>query len=99
MLGNKEYCDSVSRSSALSPATRSKTVATSGRICLGRRKINLSSVFAGQTIGIREVDDQIWLVSFLEYDLGYFDKERDRVEPGPSPFTPDKVLTMSPVRT
>ena len=61
--------------------------------------INLSSVFAGRTIGIREVDDQIWLGSFLEYDLGYFDKERDQVEPGPSPFAPDKVLTMSPVRT
>ena len=41
-----------------------------------------------------EVGDQIWLVSFLEYDLGYFDKESDRVEPGPSPFIPDKVLTM-----
>jgi sialate O-acetylesterase len=36
------------------------------------------------------------LVSFLEYDLGYFDEERDRVEPGPSPFMPDKVLTMCP---
>ena len=69
------------------------------RICLGKRKINLSSVFAGQTVGIREVDDQIWLVSFLEYDLGYFDKERDRVEPGPSPFAPDKVLTMCPEYT
>ena len=67
-----------------------------GRICLGKRKINLSTVFAGQTIGIREVDDQIWLVSFLKYDLGYFDKERDRVEPGPSPFMPDKVLTKCP---
>ncbi len=76
---------------------RSVRVTRCGRICLGRRKINLSSVFAGQTIGIREVDDQIWLVSFLEYDLGYFDKERDRVEPGPSPFEPDKVLTMCPV--
>ena len=32
-------------------------------------------------VGIREVDDQIWLVSFLEYDLGYFDKERDRLTP------------------
>jgi putative transposase len=75
---------------------RTVRVTRCGRICLGRRKINLSSVFAGQTIGIREVDDQIWLVSFLEYDLGYFDKERDRVEPGPSPFMPDKVLTMCP---
>jgi hypothetical protein len=26
----------------------------------------------------------------------HFDKERDRVEPGPSPFIPDKVLTMCP---
>ena len=34
--------------------------------------------------------------SFPEYDLVYFDKERDRVEPGPSPFVPDKVLTMCP---
>ncbi len=46
--------------------------------------------------GVREVDDQIWLVSFLDYDLGYFDNERGRVEPGPNPFAPDKVLTMCP---
>ena len=75
---------------------RTKLVTRCGRICIGRRKINLSSVFAGQLVGIREVDDDIWQVSFLEYDLGYFDKERDRVEPGPSPFAPDKVLTMCP---
>ena len=41
-----------------------------GRICLGTRKINLSSVLAGRKVGILEVDDQISLVSFLEYDLG-----------------------------
>ena len=75
---------------------RTKLVTRCGRICLGRRKINLSSVFAGQLVGIREVDTDIWQVSFLEYDLGYFDEKRDRVEPGPSPFAPDKVLTMCP---
>jgi putative transposase len=48
-------------------------------------------------VGVREMEDQIWLVSFLDFDLGYFDKERDRVEPGPNPFVPDKVLTMCPV--
>jgi hypothetical protein len=43
------------------------------------------------------VDDALLgLVSFLVFDLGYFDKERDRLEPGPSPFLPDKVLTMCP---
>jgi len=67
-----------------------------GRICIGRRKINLSQVFAGQLVGIREVDDQIWLVSFLDYDLGFFDQDGGRVEPAQNPFGPEKVLTMSP---
>jgi transposase InsO family protein len=58
-----------------------------GRICIGSRKINLSSVFAGQYIGIREVADQIWLVSFMNYDLGFFDQNENRVEPvGNNPF-------------
>ncbi len=67
-----------------------------GRICIGRRKINVSTVFADQTVGIREVEDQIWLISFMDCDLGFFDEDQGRVEPGPNPFVPDKVLTMSP---
>ena len=62
-----------------------------GRICIGKRKINLSTVFAGQVLGLTEVDDQIWMVTFMKYDLGFFDREEDRVEPGPNPFTPEKV--------
>ncbi|HKN24648.1 MAG TPA: hypothetical protein VJX72_07365, partial [Candidatus Acidoferrum sp.] len=46
-----------------------------GRICLGKKKINFSQVFAGQAVGIKEVHDDIWLVSFMDYDLGYFDLE------------------------
>jgi putative transposase len=75
---------------------RSIRVTHCGRICMGRRKINLSRVFAGQVVGIREVDDQIWLVSFLDFDLGFFDQEEGRVEPAPNPFVPQKVSTMSP---
>jgi len=37
-------------------------VTNCGRICMGRRKTNLSQAFAGQMVGIREVDDKIWLV-------------------------------------
>ncbi len=70
-----------------------------GRLCIGQRKINLSQVFAGQTAGIREVEDRIWLVSFLDFDLGFFDQEEGRVEPAPHPFVPEEVLTMSPGRT
>ena len=39
------------------------------------RKINFSNVFAGQLVGVREVDDQVWQVSFTEYDLGFFDSD------------------------
>ena len=46
-----------------------------GRICLHRNKINLSTVFAGQAVGIKEVEESIWLVSFVDYDLGYIDLE------------------------
>ena len=68
---------------------RAVRVTQCGRICIGKRKINLSTVFAGQTVGIREVDDKNWLVSFLDYDLGYFDEKEGRVEPGPNPFNPE----------
>lgn len=72
------------------------TVTTCGRICLGRKKINLSSVLAGQKVGISQKDDKIWLVSFMKYDLGYFDEESCRVEPIANPFE-SKLLPMSQV--
>jgi putative transposase len=71
------------------------TVTRCGRICWNRRKINLSTVFAGQDVGVRQVSDRIWLVSFMDYDLGYFDDETCRLEPIENPFCP-KVLPMSP---
>jgi len=39
-------------------------------------------------VGIREVADKIWLVSFMEYDLGFFDQDEGRVEPTANPFIP-----------
>lgn len=75
---------------------RTITVTQCGRICVGTKKINLSQVFAGQNVGIKEEEDNIWLVSFMQYDIGYFDLDACRVEPVENPFGP-KVLTMSPV--
>ena len=72
------------------------TVTTCGRICLNKKKINVSIVFAGQNVGIKEVDDGIWLVSFMDYDLGYFDELTCKLEPLYNPFGP-KVLPMSSV--
>jgi len=75
---------------------RTLTVTSCGRLCIGRRKINLSHVFAGQNVGIKEVAEKIWLVSFMHYDLGFFDHETGRVECAQNPFAA-KVLPMSPV--
>jgi hypothetical protein len=75
---------------------RTVHVTRCGQICFDKRKINLSTAFAGQTVGIPEVADQIWMVSFMHYDLGFFDNEKGRVEPARNPFTPEKVSTMSP---
>jgi len=68
---------------------RAIKVTRCGRLCIGRRKINLSTVFAGQEVGVREVADKIWLVSFMEYDLGFFDEDVGRVEPTTNPFIPE----------
>jgi len=70
-------------------------VTTCGRICYEKRKVNLSTVFAGQKVGVAQVSEHIWLVSFMDYDLGYFDDETCRLEPIENPFQP-KVLPMSP---
>jgi putative transposase len=74
-----------------------------GRICFKRRKVNLSHVFAGQNVGVTQVGERVWLVTFMRYDLGYFDDETCRLEPIDNPFARNchpclrnEVLPMSP---
>ena len=67
---------------------RDVLVTACGRICLHRKKINVSTVLAGQRLGIREVDEGIWLVSFIDYDLGYIDLEQRTLQPLDNPFGP-----------
>lgn len=61
-------------------------VTACGRICMARKKINVSTVLAGQRLGIKEVDDGIWLVSFMHYDLGYIDLEQRTLQTIDNPF-------------
>ena len=48
----------------------------------------------GPAGGRRQVSERIWLVTFMHYDLGYFDDETCRLEPIENPFGPT-VLPMS----
>jgi hypothetical protein len=60
---------------------RDALVTHCGRICMLRQKINISTVMAGQKLGLKEVEDGIWLVSFLHYDLGHIDWNRELCKP------------------
>jgi Helix-turn-helix domain len=51
-----------------------------------RKRINISAVLAGQRVGIKEVDEGIWIVSFMQYDLGYIDLEQQTLQPLDNPF-------------
>lgn len=66
-------------------------VTSCGRVCLHRKKINISTVLAGQMLGLKEVEDNTWLVSFMDYDLGYIDLEEKTLQPLENPFGALKV--------
>jgi hypothetical protein len=70
---------------------RDVLVTSCGRICMLRKKINISTVLAGQKPGIKEVDEGIWLVSFMHYDLGYIDLEQKTLQPPRQPVRPEVV--------
>ena len=67
---------------------REVVVTACGRICMHRKKVNISTVLAGQRLGIKEIDDGIWIVSFMRYDLGYIDLEQRTLQPPDNPFGP-----------
>ena len=105
-FGSSASCTTISATSMMRPVGSSRSRIRSAqkcclclrnnlRICYTRRKINLSRAFAGQNVGVKQVSEKIWLVSFMHYDLGYFDDETCRLEPIENPFSP-KVLPMSP---
>lgn len=67
---------------------RDVLVTACGRICMHRKRVNVSTVLAGQRLGIKEVDEGIWIVSFMSYDLGFIDLEQKTLQPLDNPFGP-----------
>ena len=61
-------------------------VARNGTISLHGRPVIISTVFEGQRLGLREVDTDVWLVSFMHYDLGYIDLEARTLQTIDTPF-------------
>jgi hypothetical protein len=59
---------------------RDLLVTACGRIGMHRKRVNISTVLAGQR-RIKDVDAGIWRVSFMRYDLGYIDPEQKTLQP------------------
>ena len=91
MLSNRRHCYPLTATDFAS-----RYLISYEALCIGTRKINLSTAFAGQNVGIRQVDDRIWPVSFMQYALGFFDHETYRITSAVNPFSA-KVLPMSSV--
>jgi hypothetical protein len=72
---------------------REVLVTACGRICMHRKRINVSTVLAGQKLGVKDVDEGIWIVSFMHYDLGYVDLEQKTLRPLDNPFGPRVLPT------
>jgi len=53
-----------------------------------RKKVNISTVLAGHKLGIKEVDEGIWIVSSLHYDPGFIDLEQKTLQSLDNPFGP-----------
>jgi hypothetical protein len=71
-----------------------RSTSPAAAVCLHHKKINLSKSLAGQAVGVKEVEDGIWLVSFMDYYPGYIDLEERTLQFLENPFGP-KVSTMS----
>jgi hypothetical protein len=60
--------------------------------------INISTVLAGQRLGIKDVVEGIWLASFMHSDWGYIDQFGPRFSPmsqvQPSPICPEWTETI-----
>ena len=72
-------------------------VTACGRICMHRKRINVSTVLAGQRLGIKEVDEGIWIVSFMRYDLGFIDLEQKTLQPSARGCHPCLRYDLSPM--
>jgi len=73
---------------------RKVNITCCGRLCLYRKKINLSRSLVGQAVRVKEVEDGIWLASFMDCDLGYLDPEEKTFAALQNPFG-RKVSPMS----
>ena len=61
---------------------KEKVITSRGSLILpGKNNVFVSAVLASQPVGLTELDDEVWKITFMDYDLGYFDCESYQFTP------------------
>lgn len=65
---------------------RTSRLSPCGHIRVGGRSGSyfISSALGGEPLGLREIEDRVWLVSYADLDLGHIDERRHCFEPAES---------------
>lgn len=75
-----------------------RTISSSGHLTWGRRnRVFVARALAGHEIGMREVDDDLFLLSFAHLDLGWLDTRANRFSSTDRPPTPSADAEVSPM--
>ena len=51
------------------------------------QRVFISETLGGQYLGLNQVADEIWQLSFMDYELGFFDTETYKFAPAINPFS------------
>jgi putative transposase len=76
-----------------------RTVLTGGMVQLARVRgkpvrFHLGQSFIGHQVGLREEEDDLWRVSFANYDLGFYDRRTAIFEPFQDPLWVSESQTI-----
>lgn len=79
------------------------------RVCVGgtfvfngtKRRIYIGAALIGENLGYQQIDDELWQLDFMDYELGFFDSQGKFTAAANNPFALEvscdkRVLPMSP---
>jgi len=76
-----------------------RRISRNGSLRLSRQAtVFISTVLSGQPVGLTEVDEGIWKVTFLDYGIGCFDEESYKFTPLDNPLETVSSIVNSPTR-
>lgn len=55
-------------------------------------KLTIGIPFGGQNVGLTEIEQGIWKVTFMDFEMGFFDLETQKIQIPTNPFLKNRIL-------